>query len=172
MLQDIALEPFVAAMIALAGTIVGLGIGFLVLPGQRRIKKLEEELGALRSEYAEYRSRVGTHFQTTGRLIGEMTASYKAVYDHLADGAQVLCSGASLGSPVFAAPRLILSENLEVRAEGVRATPQAAVASEPASAQAENDAVALKEAALDAAPRVETQAEGVNGSARDDVRFA
>ena len=175
MLQGIALERFVAAMIALAGALVGVGIGFLLLPGQRRIKKLQVEIADLRREYAEYRSRVGTHFQTTARLVGEMTASYKAVYDHLADGAQVLCAGAPLTGPAFAAPRLILAENVEVTPNGV--APTGSFDPVSPSLPSGRDARPGKEVALEGvegAPRAvdSPDEESVNGSAHDDVRFA
>jgi uncharacterized membrane-anchored protein YhcB (DUF1043 family) len=121
MMQGLDIEPFVAAVIALVGVAVGLAIGRFVLPGTRKIKRLESEIEQLRRAHADYRSRVSSHFHKTSELVGQMTASYKAVYDHLADGAQTLCAGDALPGPAFPAPRLILADNVEVTAEGVAA---------------------------------------------------
>jgi len=121
MLEGVALAPLVSALIALVGVLVGLGIARFVLPGTRKIKRLEAEIEQLRREHGEYRGRVNSHFHKTAELIGNMTASYKAVYDHLSDGAQTLCAGDALSGPaLFSGPRLILADNVEVTSAGVQ----------------------------------------------------
>jgi len=121
MLEGLELAPFVSALTALAGVLVGLGVAHFVLPDAKKVKRLEAEIERLRREHEEYRGRVNGHFHKTAELISTMTASYKAVYDHLSEGAQELCAGGALSGPaLFSAPRLILAENLDVSPEGVR----------------------------------------------------
>ena len=42
--------------------------------------------------HEEYRENVSQHFDVTSVLINQMTGKYKEVYEHLASGAQDLCS--------------------------------------------------------------------------------
>ena len=49
-----------------------------------------EELERCREELERYRNEVGGHFAKTAELVGKMTAQYRAVYEHLAEGAHRL----------------------------------------------------------------------------------
>ena len=73
----------------------GLGVGFLIayliVPRSGRIQALEQELRAAQASDAEYRSKVNQHFQKTAELFEDMTGRYRAVYQHMASGAQLLC---------------------------------------------------------------------------------
>jgi uncharacterized membrane-anchored protein YhcB (DUF1043 family) len=120
MLEQIALDPLVAAASALLGVLLGLILGRLFLPGPRHVKRLQAEIDRLGRERAEYQARVAGHFQKTGELIGRMTQSYKDVYDHLADGAQSLCGADALPKPAFTTPRLIVDDTVSVGGDGVR----------------------------------------------------
>ena len=152
MLEGLALAPLVSALIALVGVLVGLGIARFVLPGTRKIKRLEAEIDQLRREHDDYRGRVNTHFHKTSELIGNMTASYKAVYDHLSDGAQVLCSGDALSGPaLFSAPRLILAENVDVTPTGARSATAPAGAEPPAGSASSAAAVKAETVVVQAA---------------------
>jgi uncharacterized membrane-anchored protein YhcB (DUF1043 family) len=90
---------------------IGLGAGLLlghfVLPSAQRARRLQEEVDNLRAAHDRYQQRVTEHFQTTAVLIGDLTSSYKAVYEHLAAGARTL-SDPALSGPGFGAPRLIV----------------------------------------------------------------
>jgi hypothetical protein len=121
MLEQFVLDPLVAATAALLGVLLGLVLGRLFLPGPREVKRLQAELDRLRREQTEYQGRVAGHFHKTGELIGQMTASYKAVYDHLADGAQSLCAAEALPKPAFSVPRLIVDETVSIGAQGAAA---------------------------------------------------
>jgi len=121
MLQDASASPFIVTVVALSGVLLGLAIGKFLLSGSRKIRRLESEIEQMRRDHADYRARVSTHFHTTGELIGQMTASYKAVYDHLSEGAQVLCSDSARPVIAFTSPRLIIAENVEVTNAGVHA---------------------------------------------------
>jgi uncharacterized membrane-anchored protein YhcB (DUF1043 family) len=78
--------------------ILGVGILLGVVIARRtrhkktHIRDLEEQLAQSREELAEYRTQVDDHFMITSELVDQMTASYRAVYLHMAEGAQTLCS--------------------------------------------------------------------------------
>lgn len=73
----------------------GLGVGFLLayllLPRNGRIQALEEELRTAQSDHTAYRGKVDQHFRKTAELFEDMTGRYRAVYQHMASGAQMLC---------------------------------------------------------------------------------
>lgn len=77
-------------MAALAGLAAGLAIGVIYAPSAKRARDLDSELSQLRAEHERYRKDVTHHFSKTGELVNAMTRTYKAVYDHLASGAQTL----------------------------------------------------------------------------------
>lgn len=51
---------------------------------------MEQQLGQMQREFENYRMQVNQHFGTTASLINNMTASYRAVFEHLVQGAQQL----------------------------------------------------------------------------------
>jgi hypothetical protein len=54
------------------------------------IRELEEQLSQSREDLAEYRIQVDDYLIQTSELIDQLTASYQAVYMHLAEGARTL----------------------------------------------------------------------------------
>nr|VFK50206.1 MAG: hypothetical protein BECKTUN1418E_GA0071001_100152 [Candidatus Kentron sp. TUN]VFK50794.1 MAG: hypothetical protein BECKTUN1418D_GA0071000_100211 [Candidatus Kentron sp. TUN]VFK51285.1 MAG: hypothetical protein BECKTUN1418F_GA0071002_100152 [Candidatus Kentron sp. TUN] len=76
--------------------IVGIGLGMLIayflLPGTKQVKKLQKDLEDKTAEFAQYRERVTKHFSTTSDLFKDLTTRYRGLYDHLASGAQDLCT--------------------------------------------------------------------------------
>jgi uncharacterized membrane-anchored protein YhcB (DUF1043 family) len=88
------------------------------------VKRLRGEIERLNGEHADYQGRVASHFRKTGDLIGQMTHSYKAVYEHLADGAQSLCTADALPKPAFTAPRLIVDDSLSFGPGGRKRSPK------------------------------------------------
>ncbi len=75
------------------GVIIGVvSAGKLGRTDTARIQELEKQLDALQHRYDSYRASVSEHFSTTAELIHNMTESYRDVYQHLAGGAQKLCS--------------------------------------------------------------------------------
>lgn len=76
---------------------VGIAIGYLlagrVNNNPAKIGELEQKLQDLQRSHSRYRDEVSEHFSTTAELVQQMTDSYKDVYQHLASGAQDLCSG-------------------------------------------------------------------------------
>ncbi len=77
--------------------VVGAAAGYFlagrVSASPTRIAELETQLQELQRSHSRYRDEVSEHFSTTADLVQQMTDSYRDVYQHLASGAQDLCSG-------------------------------------------------------------------------------
>jgi uncharacterized protein len=71
----------------LLGAMVGIGI---ILYLHQGLKKRLKELETIQTEYALYKQDVTEHFVGTASLVNQLTKSYKAVYDHLEQGAYKL----------------------------------------------------------------------------------
>lgn len=84
-------------LLALLTLLIGGGAGFAVgratNSARRQSQALAEEVQRVREEMVDYRAHVTDHFNTTAKLVNEMTMSYMAVYKHLAEGAQQLSTG-------------------------------------------------------------------------------
>ena len=81
----------VSMLVLVVGILLGVFIARRTRKKETHIRELEEQLSQSREELAEYRARVSDYFMKTSELVDQMTASYQAVYLHLADGAQTLC---------------------------------------------------------------------------------
>jgi uncharacterized membrane-anchored protein YhcB (DUF1043 family) len=73
------------------GLVLGCIATYIFLSRYSHTAKLREELSELRERFSDYRDQVTQHFMRTSELVQEMTQSYRAVYEHLATGAQELC---------------------------------------------------------------------------------
>ena len=111
------MDEIVLSVTAFAGAIFAAGLAFggliayLLLPGERRARRLEAELEQVRKETTEYKSRVSRHFHRTAELVSGLTNSYKAVYDHLAGGAQELAEVPDGSRALaFADPKLLVEQ--------------------------------------------------------------
>jgi len=80
--------------------IVGGGVGGVVgwylalnARGDKRkvIMDLESQLDQVKQDRADYEAEVSEHFSQTADLLHKLTSDYRAVYTHLADGAEQLC---------------------------------------------------------------------------------
>lgn len=78
----------------LLSALAGAVIGALVMWFIRR--KPDHSTAALAKKHEEFREEVSDHFLKTAELVNQMTHSYKAVYDHLRDGARDLLDEESL----------------------------------------------------------------------------
>ena len=74
------------------GIVIGIAFTRRLGSDAIRIQHLEEKLESMSETHMEYRNNVSEHFNMTSELINQMTDSYKKVYEHLAIGAQDLCS--------------------------------------------------------------------------------
>ncbi len=78
-----------AALIA-AGAAAGYFLALQSFDKQR--DKLNDELENARAEIKEQREKVDKHFLKTALLFNRLTDNYREIYEHLATGAQTLCS--------------------------------------------------------------------------------
>lgn len=83
---------FIGIACLVLGLVIGNAFASHLGGGPARVRELEEQLRRLRESDREYRESVSEHFNTTAGLVKQMTESYKDVYQHLAGGAQSLCS--------------------------------------------------------------------------------
>lgn len=76
---------------------VGMVIGYFfagrITNNPAKVTELEQKLQDLQRTHERYRDEVSEHFSTTAELVQQMTDSYRDVYQHLASGAQDLCTG-------------------------------------------------------------------------------
>jgi uncharacterized membrane-anchored protein YhcB (DUF1043 family) len=143
MIETIVSMPAISLSLFVVGVICGAVVASIVLPSRREIERLTAELTALKSEHASYKGHVSKHFLKTSELVANMTASYKAVYDHLATGAQSLCSDTeALEAPKFGSPKLIFDPTIEVAqntGQATEATATKTAAAEPTTAEEPRD---------------------------------
>ncbi|HYC56850.1 MAG TPA: DUF1043 family protein [Candidatus Binatia bacterium] len=146
-------------LLLIGGIALGVVLGFFLLPARREAKRLRLELEQTRAEHEEYKSGVSAHFVKTAELVGEMTKSYAAVYDHLAGGAQKFCTEVPDTALTFGArPALGDGRTFTSTAETVEEIPTtqvplSKVTAAAATASAANAAAAA--AAMEDAPVVD-----------------
>jgi len=58
---------------------------------RRALETATAEREGAREELQDYRKEVSEHFATTSARLHDLTVQYRAVYDHLAEGASKLC---------------------------------------------------------------------------------
>jgi len=79
--------------VLILGVGILLGMIFAKLTGKKddvHRQELEEQLEQSRKEIEQYRTQVNEYFMKTSELVDQMTASYRAIFMHLANGAQAL----------------------------------------------------------------------------------
>lgn len=76
----------------LLGTTLGIIAAYIAFSRNGKTRQLRAELNDLKERFTDYREQVTQHFMQTSSLVQEMTESYRAVYQHLASGAQYLCN--------------------------------------------------------------------------------
>lgn len=74
------------------GTAGGFVLAYLLVLRDKRSRVLEKELEKQKAEFEDHLQKVDEHFVRTSELFQEMTQNYRAVYEHLAAGANELCS--------------------------------------------------------------------------------
>ncbi len=154
------------------GLLWGFMVGRSTNTAHQQAKRLEEELNQVRGEFGQYKEQVTTHFATTAELVNNLTASYRAVYQHLATSSQSLCGDN--------APKLSMEGSERLLAEGRQderdVTPAAEPATEPATeavaaaTETPPEPVAAEPAEAPAAetPAAETKPTSGNGSGQEE----
>lgn len=83
-------------IVGILGFLLGITLGciaaYLVFSRNGKTRHLQAELNELKERFTDYRDQVTQHFMQTSSLVQEMTERYRAVYEHLASGAQHLCN--------------------------------------------------------------------------------
>lgn len=93
MADDGTVWIWTTAILALSvGFAAGFLVAYLAVLRDKDAPSLREELARHKEEHEAYRSRVDEHFVQTSALFQDMTRQYGALYQHLAQGAQSLCS--------------------------------------------------------------------------------
>lgn len=85
--------PSTLLLIAL-GVIIGAALSKILNRGPS-VTELQQKLEESQDQLDQYRQDVDRHFQTTAELVNNLTQSYRAVHEHLSQGAQKLTSHAS-----------------------------------------------------------------------------
>ena len=75
----------------LLGSFIGCILTYTIVARNNRTHQLQIELNELTNDFRDYRDQVTHHFMRSSELVQVMTQSYRAVYEHLASGAQHLC---------------------------------------------------------------------------------
>lgn len=83
---------FVAIGCLAIGIVIGVVFASRLNTSPSRVHELENQIRRLKENHIDYRDSVSDHFSMTAELVQHMTESYKEVYQHLATGAQDLCS--------------------------------------------------------------------------------
>lgn len=91
---------------------------------QEELQRSQQDFLRSQEESRQYRTHVTQHFTQTADLLQTLTLNYRAVYEHLAAGAAVLCDGqVKTLTPETLRERLLAPPREEPAAEGV-AIPQ------------------------------------------------
>lgn len=111
----------------LAGSAAGALLYKVYRSDEAKVRQLETRLQQLGEEHENYKSSVHSHFNSTAKLLNDMTESYRNVYQHMASGARTLCpeyisSQLSLGTDAKA---LLETDNISATSgnTGFNATP-------------------------------------------------
>ena len=74
------------------GIVTGVAFASRLNTSPSHVQELENQIRSLKESHNEYKDNVSDHFSLTAELFQHMTESYREVYQHLANGAQDLCS--------------------------------------------------------------------------------
>jgi uncharacterized membrane-anchored protein YhcB (DUF1043 family) len=84
----------VGAILAVIGLMAGWLAGRRASTNDRKYRDLALKLEQVIQDKKAYEGEVVEHFTETARLLNNLTDSYRAVHNHLAQGADSLCHGA------------------------------------------------------------------------------
>ncbi|WP_455204413.1 ZapG family protein [Kaarinaea lacus] len=131
------------------GVVAGLYFGRLDDVSNRQKKELQQKLDDAEQQLGNYKSQVTEHFLKTSALVNDMTDSYRAVHEHLAQGAKSLCDTQVMVQQLD----MSQSKLLDDASQSAEATPpqpqsQQETAATPASQSAAEEVSAPEQAAV------------------------
>jgi hypothetical protein len=91
----------IAILASTCGLVIGAGLALWLTPAQKKSRDLESHLTETRSELKDYKKEVAEHFTTTAQLLENLANGYKDVHNHLATGAQSLCTDGYEQRPIL-----------------------------------------------------------------------
>ncbi len=101
-----------------AGIVIGVVFSSRLNSSASRVQELENQIRDLTDNHLTYKDNVSDHFSMTADLVQHMTESYREVYQHLASGAQDLCSNEVAGKLLPAGTDAVFDGNLESETAG------------------------------------------------------
>ena len=118
-----------------------------------RVKELEEKIANIMESHDEYRESVSEHFNVTSDLINQMTGKYRDVYEHLANGAQDLCSAKVAEKLLPIEPDAVFENETSIsEATQINAPKDYATKSDPSQAGALSENYGLKRSKIKTRP--------------------
>ncbi len=152
------------AVLFFGGLLWGFMVGRSTNTAHQQAKRLEGELNEVRGEYDQYKEQVTQHFATTAELVNNLTASYRAVYQHLASSSQSLCGDNAPKLSMEGGDRLLAErsqDERDVTPETAAETAAEAAAEASTEAPVEVQAEASTEVKAEAPAEVKAEAEPV-----------
>ena len=113
-------DPLIlGAVAAVFGLLMGLLLAALVgrffgssAEAQRQAKQAEQSLD-------HYKAQVTAHFEKTAELFGDLSDSYRAVYEHMASSAQGLCDADEVRQRIAASSLQALPRETGAQTDGI-----------------------------------------------------
>jgi len=139
------MEPLVTLIMVIFGIGAGFFFGRITNTAVRNSKRLDADLKRVRAEHDNYKKDVTRHFEKTSELVNVMTTSYRAVYEHLAAGAQNLCDEQA-GKLIMEAPVERIANKEDIQVETVASDEKSGQEAGSTQSAAEQD---LKESPAD-----------------------
>jgi len=82
----------IAAITFVVGTGIGILLHKLLHSESAKNRRLESQMDQLQDQHMRYQAEVTEHFTRTAEMLGRLNANYREVFNHLAVGAERLCS--------------------------------------------------------------------------------
>ncbi|OZG70526.1 hypothetical protein BTA51_25675 [Hahella sp. CCB-MM4] len=93
----------IAAIAFLIGTGIGILLHKLLHSESAKNRRLESQMDQLQDQHMRYQAEVTEHFTRTAEMLGRLNANYREIFNHLAVGAERLCSDTEFKSLVASA---------------------------------------------------------------------
>ena len=100
------------------GVVIGVVFSSRLNSSASRVLELENQIRDIKDNHLTYKDNVSEHFSLTADLVQHMTESYRDVYQHLASGAQDLCSNEVASKLLPAGSDAVFESNEDSEATG------------------------------------------------------